>query len=121
MILKFDFKINCKLNKMPSMAHVTQDVYLNEIIKTYYMNDSLSKDKHNKNYYLNWLENDMLFLLNDDKCLHEGLSPYLIHTCAHVIESILCNTNDDVFNNIVCMWNVMNDIQKKLMIRVLSH
>lgn len=105
---------------MPSMAHVTQDVYLNEIIKTYYMDESLSKDKHNKNYYLNWLENDMLFLLNDDKCIHEGLSPYLMHTCGHIVESVLCNNkNDEVFNNIVCLWDAMNDVQKSLMAHVI--
>ena len=96
----------------------TKDGCLNLVIQTYYQDNSLSKDKKHKNYYLNWLENDMLFVINNHNSLYEAIPLKLIRSCPNILESIITNGSTvNILNHIRYLWDIMDDFQKQKMLR----
>ena len=99
------------------MMEYTNDGCLNLVIQTYYQDSSLSKDKNNKNYYLNWLENDMLFVINNYNS-YEALSLKVIRSCPDIVESIVTNKSTvNILNHVKYLWDIMDDFQKQRMLR----
>ena len=70
----------------------TNNGCLNLIIRTYYQDNSLSKDKNNKNYYLNWFRTTYLFVINNNRSIHEGVAFKLIRDCPNIL-SLCFSTN----------------------------
>ena len=96
----------------------TDDGCLNLVIQTYYQDTSLSTNKNDKNYYLNWLENDMLFVINNNRSLHDGVPFKLIKYCPAILDSIMNDVYpDDIVEHIKFLWEVMDKFQKKTMLR----
>lgn len=96
----------------------TNDGCLNLVIQTYYEDTSLSKDKTHKDYYLIWLENDMLFVINNNRSIHEGVTLKLIRDCSHILESFLTYKYPiDILENVKMIWDAMDRFQKQKMLR----
>lgn len=94
----------------------TNNGCLNLVIRTYYQNDSLSKDKQNEKYYIKALENDMISMII--KRLPSKYT-YLksIRSCPTIIESKEeYDYSIDVLNRIKILWNIMNNNQHSRML-----
>ena len=93
----------------------TNNGCLNLVIQTYYQNESLSKDKNNKNYYIKSLEKDMLCTIN--KHLTKNIV-YLntSRSCPTIMELKEYDYSPSILNRIKNLWNIMNYNQKQKML-----
>ena len=94
----------------------TNNGCLNLVIKTYYENDSLSKDKSNKKYYIKTLEQDMLFIINNFSP-QKKVSLRTSRSLPTIMESIEEHYYSiDVLNRVETLWNIMYDSQHQKML-----
>lgn len=91
--------------------------HLKKIIRTYFNDTSLSKNKESMDYFLCWLENDMLSVLNDDYAYIDGLSPNLKKECPDISKEWLLSLSsmDDLPDKIYTIWKMMTPNKKNIM------
>lgn len=84
----------------------------------YYRNvDQFTRNKNDDDYFMVWLENDMIGVLNDDRPLMDGLTENLKKECPTLTMDYLmgCNNVDELPNKVYEMWKMMtNEKRKKL-------
>jgi len=105
------------LNKKQKEAIVHDHFHLKKIIQTYFNDTSLSKNKESMDYFLCWLENDMLSVLNDDYAYIDGLSPNLQKECPHITKEWLLSLSsiDELPDKIYTIWKMMTPNKKNIM------
>ena len=105
------------LNEKQKESIVNDHFHLKKIIQTYFNDKSLSKSTCSMNYFLCWLENDMLSVLNDDYAYIDGLSPNLKKECPHITKEWLLSLNsiDDLPDKIYTIWKMMTPNKKNIM------
>lgn len=105
------------LNEKQKEAIVHDHFHLKKIIKTYFNDTSLSKKKESMDYFLCWLENDMLSVLNDDYAYIDGLSPNLKKECPDITKEWLLSLNsmDELPDKIYTIWKMMTTNKKNIM------
>lgn len=105
------------LNEKQKEAIVHDHFHLKKIIRTYFNDTSLSKNKESMDYFLCWLENDMLSVLNDDYAYIDGLSPNLKKECPDITKKWLLSLNsmDELPDKIYTIWKMMTPKKKNIM------
>ena len=105
------------LNEKQKEAIVHDHFHLKKIIRTYFNDSSLSKNKESMDYFLCWLENDMLSVLNDDYAYIDGLSPNLKKECPDITKEWLLSLSsmDDLPDKIYTIWKMMTPNKKNIM------
>ena len=105
------------LNEKQKEAIVNDHFHLKKIIQAYFNDTSLSKNKNSTNYFLYWLENDMLSVLNDNYPYIDGVSPNLKKECPYVnLDWLLSLDNvDELPDKIYTIWKMMTTNKKNIM------
>ena len=96
---------------------------LSDVILAY--SRKYSHDIENKDYYLYWLENDILLELNDNNAMMNGIQPNLQRaypkmSCTDIIKHLETNkSKDEIKRNIEYLWPFLptqgkDYIQKKI-------
>lgn len=111
------------LNALQKDSIVNDHFHLKKIIQTYFNDTSLSKIKESQDYFLCWLENDMLNVLNDDRSFMDGLSENLKNECPHIdMEWLLSmDSNDELPRKVYDLWKMMTPKKKNIMYERTSH
>lgn len=105
------------LSEKQKAAIVHDHFHLKKIIQTYFSDTSFSKNKESMDYFMYWLENDMLSVLNDDYAYIDGLSPNLQKECPHITKEWLLSLDniDDLPDKIYTIWKMMTTNKKRIM------
>ena len=93
----------------------TNDGCLNLVIQTYYQNNSFSKDKNDKIYYMKLLEKDMLFFIDsiNKRLPKKNTSLKIIQSCPIITESFEQHYPIDALSRVKLLWDIMDDFQKQ--------
>ena len=105
------------LNENQKESILNDHFHFKKIIQTYFNDTSLSKNKDSMDYFLYWLENDMLGVLNDDCPYIDGLSQSLLIECPNITKDWLLSSNsiDDLPNKIYTIWKMITQNKKNIM------
>tara|TARA_Y100000389_G_scaffold64707_1_gene60776 strand:- start:208 stop:693 length:486 start_codon:yes stop_codon:yes gene_type:complete len=104
-------------NQKQKEAIVHDHFHLKKIIQTYLNDTSLSENKESMDYFLCWLYNDMLSVLNDDYAYIDGLSLNLKKECPDISKEWLLSLDniDDLPDKIYTIWKMMTTNKKNIM------
>lgn len=91
--------------------------HLKKIIRSYFRNTLFGKNPNHDDYFMYWLENDMLNVLNDDKPYIDGLSINLRAECPELTKEYLLSSPawEQLPQKIYCLWKSMTDEKKMKM------
>ena len=83
--------------------------HLRAVIARYMQDTSLSLDESSSDYFMWWLENDLLGVLNDGKPFIDGLSEGLKREYPWITKDHLLGieTKDTVLDKIEFLWSIM--------------
>lgn len=89
--------------------------HLKKIILRYYRNTLFGRNPNDDDYFMYWLENDMLNVLNDDKPYIYGLSRNLRAECPELTKEYLLSSPvwEQLPKKIYFIWKMMT-VEKKL-------
>ena len=95
-------------------AILNQDFYLIKLLHSYRLNKQYSINPNNRDYYLYWLENDLVYYLNDKMMLLKGLSEELKTRFPNVTLDFLSKKIDiiDLPERIYLLWKMMEKEQR---------
>jgi hypothetical protein len=96
---------------------------LEKIVMKYYNDTSLSRKPSHDDYFLCWLENDLLGVLNDDMGFMDGLSENLQRECPGITRDWLlsCESVDDLPEKVYSVWKLMTNEKKAIMYERCNH
>jgi hypothetical protein len=102
------------LNEAHTEAIVYDHFHMKKIIHSYFISENLSKDSKSDDYFLAWLENDMISCLNDNQSLIDGLSHSLKAECPDLTISQLlgCESVEKLPEKIYFLWKQMTSCKK---------
>jgi hypothetical protein len=103
------------LNKSQIESIVEDHFHMKKIIRMYFRCENLSNDQNSDDYFLIWLENDMIYCLNDNQQLINGISPLLKNECPDITLNLLigCGSIDKLPEKIYFLWKHMT-YEKKM-------
>ena len=116
-IYKHLWKLKGSINPNLKQA-ITQDHYkLKKIVMKYYNDTSLSRDDRHTDFFLAWLENDLLGVLNDDRPFMDGLTENLKRECPGVTMDKLVSYEsvNDLPDKVYWLWTLMTPEKKRIM------
>lgn len=122
-IYKYLWKNRNVLTDVQKDSIINDHFHLNKIVNKYYNDSSLSRNKRSERYFLLWLENDILSVLNDDRGFIDGISDNLLIECPGVTKGFLlsCDSIDDLPEKIYTLWTMMTPIKKTTMYNRTNH
>lgn len=87
-----------------------------KIVMMYYKNvDQFTRNKNDHDYFLIWLENDLVGVLNDDKPLYDGMTENLKKECPTLTMEYLMRVDhvDELPNKVYELWKMMTTEKRK--------
>ena len=111
------------LNDSQKESIIHDHFRLKKILKRYFDDNSLSKSPSHSDYFLAWLENDLVGVLNDNYPLIFGLSAELKKECPNITMDELLNfdTVDKLPDKIYWLWKLMTQEKKLRMYELTSN
>jgi hypothetical protein len=108
--------------KKPISEDLQRDIqenifHLQQIVRHYYNNGLFSKQENHPNYFLFWLENDLCYILNDERPLATGVSVNLLFECPLIsIEFLVKNIPlTQLHSRIYELWRMLTYKKKMIM------
>lgn len=93
--------------------------HFKKILLIYYKSDLFSHNTKDENYYLDWVLNNLINVLNDSQLLINGVSDNLIRECPGMTAKILMQSfiydKHTITSNIYTLWKLMTPEKKKRM------
>lgn len=114
------WRLKCRsyLSKELRDAIVNDHFRFKKIVVMYYNNEIVfSRNKKDDDYFLIWLDNDLIGVLNDGKPLIYGISDKLREECPSIkMEYLLeCVSADNLPDKVYELWKMMTPDKKKKM------
>lgn len=102
------------LTDLQKEAILNDHFHLKKIIKSYYKNNLYGRDPNDDDYFMYWLENDMLNVLNDDTPFIYGLSDNLKAECPGLTKDYLLSSPPlkQLPEKIYILWKFMTCFKK---------
>lgn len=110
------WRIKTPLSKDLKHAIIYDHFHFKKILMMYYMNvDQFTRNKNDEDYFLIWMENDMVSILNDNQSLLDGLSENLKEECPTLTKEYLMRLDhvDDLPNKVYELWKMMTVEKRK--------
>jgi hypothetical protein len=112
------YKHLCSIKK-PLSSSLTEAIlhhhfYLIKLLLSYHINKQYSRSFRSSDYYLYWLENDLVYYLNDKIMLLNGLSNNLLERFPDVTIEFMCRKVEvvDLPKRIYTLWKMMDNEQR---------
>jgi hypothetical protein len=88
---------------------------------SYHTSNSYSRDINSRDYFLYWLENDILYCLNDEIPIYEGISPNLVKMIPDITMGFLMkNVSVNELPDRICkIWTMMDNEKRNNCYRTL--
>lgn len=112
------WRIKTPLSKELKDAIVYDHFHFKKTLLMYYNNvDQFSRNKQDDDYFLIWLENDLVGILNDERPLMDGLTDNLMKECPTLTKDYLLGYDhvDNLPNKVYELWRMMTPEKKKRM------
>lgn len=102
---------------------INDHFHLKKIIRQYRNDTSLSLNKRSSDYYMYWMENDMIGILNNDQSLINGISDSLLQECPEVTKAFLLESApvDMLADRLYTLWTMMTPEKKRIMFERTNH
>ena len=112
------WRMKTPLSKELKDAIMYDHFHFKKLVMMYYNNvDQFTRNKNDDDYFLIWMENDMVGILNDDEPLLDGLTENLKKECPTLTKDYLmsCNHVDILPNKVYELWRMMTTEKRKKM------
>lgn len=107
----------CKL-KSPLSNELKESIlhdhfHLKKVIMHYYNDSGLSRKPNDDDYFMGWLVNDLIGVLNDNQALMHGISDNLKSECPWMtLEYLLDYKEDKLHEKLYDLWKIMTPEKK---------
>lgn len=108
-------KIKSPLSNDLKTAIVNDHFKFKKIVMSYYKDSLYSRKQDDDNYFLIWLENDLINVLNDHCPLSDGLSENLKKEFPSVNMKDIVDQSIKLNEKVYNLWNMMTPEKKKIM------
>lgn len=120
-VLNDIYKHLCKektLNEKQKISIIHNHFLFKKVVLKYYRNKQLSRNpSHGQNYFLYWLENDLIGVLNDGVPLNYELTENMKKECPGVTIKWLAShvSPEDLPDKTYAIWKLMSNEKKQFM------
>ena len=112
------WRMKSPLSKELKDSIINDHFHFKKIVMMYYNNvDQFSRNKTEDDYFLIWMDNDLVGILNDEKPLMDGLTENLKKECPTVTMEYLlrCDHVDNLPDKVYELWKLMTPEKRKRM------
>lgn len=89
---------------------------LKKIVLKYYNSRDFSRNLNHEDYFLHWLLNDIIGVMNDREMLMDGISENLKKECPWItMDYLLDDMNGKLNEKVYDLWKVMTPEKKSIM------
>ena len=110
------WRIKSPLTKDLKESIVNDHFRFKKIVMSYYNSEIYSRRPESQFYFLDYLLNDMIDVLNDNYMMIDGVSPNLSNECPWMTIDYLMDDMDGVLNSkLYDIWKIMTPEKKQIM------